>query len=128
MPRAIRKSIPQPEWAKSVVRLRAGLVLNQGAFGHAFHCSAMAVSRWERGVSEPQSHIYIEKGRLAARGTAPARTSAASADATSGNREGRWWSEEARRVSVSDYSLAENRCSVTRRKMRERRVAARRRY
>src|SRR5258708_19665538 len=65
MPRSIGKSIPQPEWAKSVVRLRAGLVLNQVAFGHAFHCSAMAVSRWERGVSEPPSHIYIEMGNLA---------------------------------------------------------------
>jgi hypothetical protein len=29
MARSIHKSIPQPEWAKSVVRLRAGLVLNQ---------------------------------------------------------------------------------------------------
>ena len=65
MPRSIRKSILQPEWAKSVVRLRAGLVLNQVAFGYAFHCSAMAVSRWERGVSEPPSHVYIEMGNLA---------------------------------------------------------------
>src|SRR5437762_8658086 len=65
MARSIRKSTPQPEWAKSVVRLRAGLVLNQVAFGHAFHCSAMAVSRWERGVSEPPSHIYIDMGNLA---------------------------------------------------------------
>jgi SOS-response transcriptional repressor LexA len=55
----------QPEWAKSVVRLRTGLALNQVAFGIAFHCSAMAVSRWERGISEPPSHIYIEMGNLA---------------------------------------------------------------
>src|SRR6202030_1321036 len=61
-----RKSNPsaQPEWAKSVVRLRTGLALNQVAFGNVFHCSAMAVSRWERGVSEPPSHIYIEMGNL----------------------------------------------------------------
>ncbi len=65
MARSIRKSIPQSEWAKSVVRLRAGLVLNQVPFGHAFDCSAMAVSRWERGVSEPPSNIYIEMGNLA---------------------------------------------------------------
>src|SRR5260370_7104206 len=64
MVRSIHKSISQPEWAKSVVRLRAGLVLNQTAFGQAFHCSAMAVSRWERGVSEPPSHIYIEMGNF----------------------------------------------------------------
>ena len=65
MPRSIRKSIPQPEWAKSVVCLRTGLALNQVEFGDSFHCSAMAVSRWERGVSEPPSHIYIEMGNLA---------------------------------------------------------------
>lgn len=65
--RSRRKSNPpvQPEWAKSVVRLRTGLALNQVAFGNVFHCSAMAVSRWERGVSEPPSHIYIEMGNLA---------------------------------------------------------------
>jgi hypothetical protein len=61
-----RKSNPsaQPEWAKYVVRLRTGLALNQVEFGNSFHCSAMAVSRWERGVSEPPSHIYIEMGNL----------------------------------------------------------------
>src|ERR1700739_5100188 len=61
------KSSPpgQPEWAKSVLRLRMGLELNQLEFGNAFHCSAMAVSRWERGVSEPPSHTYIEMGNLA---------------------------------------------------------------
>jgi len=61
-----RKSNPsaQPEWAKSVVCLRTGLALNQVEFGNSFHCSAMAVSRWERGVSEPPSHIYIEMGNL----------------------------------------------------------------
>jgi len=47
-----------------VVRLRTGLALNQVEFGNSFHCSAMAVSRWERGVSEPPSHIYIEMGNL----------------------------------------------------------------
>jgi SOS-response transcriptional repressor LexA len=61
-----RKSNPSTpaEWAKSVVRLRTGLALNQVEFGNVFHCSAMAVSRWERGVSEPPSHIYIEMGNL----------------------------------------------------------------
>src|SRR5438477_4015319 len=53
------------DWAKSVARLRKGLSLNQVEFANAFHCSAMAVSRWERGVSEPPSHIYIEMGNLA---------------------------------------------------------------
>src|SRR6266478_8295587 len=65
MPRSIRKSIPHPEWAKSVVCLRTGLALNQVVFGDSFHCSAMAVSRWERGISEPPSHTYIELGNIA---------------------------------------------------------------
>ena len=67
MARSRRKSNPSTpaEWAKSVVRLRTGLALNQVEFGNTFHCSAMAVSRWERGVSEPPSHIYIGMGNLA---------------------------------------------------------------
>src|SRR5882724_6185693 len=65
MARSIRKSIPQPEWAKSVARLRTGLAFNQVEFSNTCHCSAMAVSRWERGVSEPPSHVYIEMGNLA---------------------------------------------------------------
>jgi SOS-response transcriptional repressor LexA/DNA-binding transcriptional regulator YiaG len=65
--RSRRKSNPsvQPEWARCIVRLRTGLALNQVAFGNVFHCSAMAVSRWERGVSEPPSHVYVEMGNLA---------------------------------------------------------------
>ena len=65
MAKSIPKSIPRAEWSKSIFRLRSGLVLNQIGFGNLFHCSAMAVSRWERGVSEPPSHTYIEMGNLA---------------------------------------------------------------
>jgi len=54
----------RPEWAKAIVRLRKGLGLSQVAFGDTFDCSAMAVSRWERGISEPPSNIYIEMGNL----------------------------------------------------------------
>ncbi len=65
MAKSISKSIPRGEWSKSIFRLRSELVLNQVGFGNLFHCSAMAVSRWERGVSEPPSHTYIEMGNLA---------------------------------------------------------------
>jgi len=65
MAKSIPESIPRAEWSKSIFRLRSGLVLNQIGFGNLFHCSAMAVSRWERGVSEPPSHTYIEMGNLA---------------------------------------------------------------
>jgi len=66
MARSIRRlTSPQPEWAKTIVRLRHRLGLNQVVFGDSFHCSAMAVSRWERGISEPPSHTYIELGNIA---------------------------------------------------------------
>src|SRR5580704_10538381 len=39
--------------------------LDQMAFGEGLHCSAMTVSRWERGVQEPPSNAYIALGNLA---------------------------------------------------------------
>jgi transcriptional regulator with XRE-family HTH domain len=67
MARSIRPSanFAPPEWAKTVVRLRKQLGFPQATFGNTFHCSAMAVSRWERGISEPPSHTYIEMGNAA---------------------------------------------------------------
>jgi phage repressor protein C with HTH and peptisase S24 domain len=55
----------RPEWSKAVLRLRTLLNLNQAAFGQRFDLSAMAVSRWERGISEPPSRTYIEMGNIA---------------------------------------------------------------
>ncbi len=56
---------PSRSGQNQLARLRTGLALNQVEFGNTFHCSAMPVSRWERGVSEPPSHVYIEMGNLA---------------------------------------------------------------
>ncbi len=47
-----------------VHRVREKLHLDQSEFAKRFHCSAMAVSRWERGVQEPPSQAYIELGNL----------------------------------------------------------------
>jgi len=55
----------KPEWAAMISRLRNRMALNQTAFGHEVHSSAMGVSRWERGAQEPPSHSYIELGNLA---------------------------------------------------------------
>ena len=52
-------------WAKMVSELRNRLQLSQTDFGQMVHSSAMAVSRWERGVQEPPSGIYIELGNIA---------------------------------------------------------------
>ena len=68
MARSIRRraaNFATPDWAKTIVRLRKQLGFHQATFGNTFHCSAMAVSRWERGISEPPSHTYIEMGNTA---------------------------------------------------------------
>jgi SOS-response transcriptional repressor LexA len=54
-----------PEWACAIFRLRQDMHLDQAAFGERLQCSAMTVSRWERGAQEPPSHAYIELGNLA---------------------------------------------------------------
>jgi SOS-response transcriptional repressor LexA len=56
---------PKPDWAIKVLVLRERLQLNQTAFGQVLQCSAMAVSRWERGVQQPPSRSYIEIGNIA---------------------------------------------------------------
>src|SRR6202167_1754243 len=55
----------RPEWATRISDLRSQLALSQTSFGQKLQSSAMAVSRWERGVQEPPSHSYIEIGNLA---------------------------------------------------------------
>src|SRR5579872_5017690 len=59
------QSSTKPDWASMISRLRKHLGMNQSAFGHEVHSSAMGVSRWERGAQEPSSHSYIELGNLA---------------------------------------------------------------
>jgi SOS-response transcriptional repressor LexA/DNA-binding XRE family transcriptional regulator len=56
---------PKPDWATAISELRTRLNLSQTAFGERLHLSAMAVSRWERGVQEPPAGSYIELGNLA---------------------------------------------------------------
>jgi SOS-response transcriptional repressor LexA len=67
MPSKLSKSKPpsRPEWATKISDLRSQLRLSQTSFGQKLQSSAMAVSRWERGVQEPPSHNYIEIGNLA---------------------------------------------------------------
>ncbi len=59
------QSAAKPDWASMIFRLRNKMSMNQSAFGHEVHSSAMGVSRWERGAQEPSSHSYIELGNLA---------------------------------------------------------------
>lgn len=55
----------KPEWARVVGKLREALRLSQTGFGERLRCSAMSVSRWERGVLEPSPGQYLHLGNLA---------------------------------------------------------------
>lgn len=55
----------RPAWSIKIENLRRGRNLNQAEFGGQLGISAMAVSRWERGVAEPSGEIYIRLGNLA---------------------------------------------------------------
>lgn len=52
------------EWAKRILALRRRLKLSQSDLGKQMNASAMAVSRWERGVQEPPANVYIQLGNL----------------------------------------------------------------
>src|ERR1700761_1960781 len=65
MPTLRSKIEARPAWAARVLGLREHLGMSQSAFGQKLQSSAMAVSRWERGVQEPPSHSYLEIGNLA---------------------------------------------------------------
>jgi len=55
----------RPEWALRIEHLRGALGLSQTALAQRLKVSAMAVSRWERGVNEPPTSCYIGLGKLA---------------------------------------------------------------
>lgn len=57
-------SDPKLEWARRISAVRRGLKISQTELGRQMNASAMAVSRWERGVQEPPANIYIQLGNL----------------------------------------------------------------
>jgi SOS-response transcriptional repressor LexA len=52
------------EWANRINALRLRMGLSQSELGKRLDTSAMAVSRWERGVQEPPANINIQLGNL----------------------------------------------------------------
>jgi transcriptional regulator with XRE-family HTH domain len=56
---------PKPVWATAIFELRQRLNLSQATFAEWLHCSAMTISRWERGHQEPTAGGYIDLGNLA---------------------------------------------------------------
>lgn len=57
--------LAHPEWARKIQDLRHKLGLSQTAFADLLRVSAMAVSRWERGINKPPGEAYIALGKLA---------------------------------------------------------------
>jgi len=65
MQRKSKKHNGIPEWAARVENLRRHLKLSQSGLGQQLQYSAMAISRWERGIQEPPADCYIKLGELA---------------------------------------------------------------
>jgi len=65
MPRKSSRRRSTPEWAEQIEQLRHRLNLSQSRLGQQLQYSAMAISRWERGLQEPPADCYIKLGDLA---------------------------------------------------------------
>ena len=52
------------EWASRIIALRRRMGVSQSELGKQLNSSAMAVSRWERGVQDPPADIYIQLGNI----------------------------------------------------------------
>jgi SOS-response transcriptional repressor LexA len=53
------------EWAERITKFREGQGLSQAALAKRLNVSPMAPSRWERGINEPSSEIYMQLGKMA---------------------------------------------------------------
>ena len=65
MAKAISKNSAIPGWAKRIESFRLSLRMSQAQLSEEMQYSAMAISRWERGIQEPPAEIYIKLGKLA---------------------------------------------------------------
>src|SRR5690349_12366275 len=53
-----------PEWAREITTLRERLGINQAELARRMECSAMTISRWERGLLQPSAEHFIQLGNL----------------------------------------------------------------
>ena len=58
------KNSALPEWATQVTALRVSLKINQAELARTLECSAMTVSRWERGLLQPSAQHFIQLGNM----------------------------------------------------------------
>ena len=59
------KSTFLPEWGLQITALRERLGVNQAELARRMECSAMTISRWERGLLQPSAEHFIQLGNLA---------------------------------------------------------------
>ena len=59
-----KRNTTDREWASRIIALRRRMSVSQSELGKQLNSSAMAVSRWERGVQEPPANIYIQLGNI----------------------------------------------------------------
>lgn len=52
------------EWASQITKLRERLQINQAELARRMQCSAMTISRWERGLLQPSAEHFIQLGNL----------------------------------------------------------------
>lgn len=53
-----------PEWVSQITALRERLGINQAELARRLECSAMTISRWERGLLQPSAEHFIQLGNL----------------------------------------------------------------
>jgi hypothetical protein len=63
--RAKRAKAAVPESSQKIADFRTSLNLSQSEFAKRLGSSAMAVSRWERGIQQVPANIYVRLGNLA---------------------------------------------------------------
>jgi phage repressor protein C with HTH and peptisase S24 domain len=63
MPKRLKRT-SLPEWALQITTLRERLEINQAELARRMQCSAMTISRWERGLLQPSAEHFIQLGNL----------------------------------------------------------------
>ena len=63
MRRKAKRESP-PEWVLQITALRERIGINQAELARRLECSAMTISRWERGLLQPSAEHFIELGNL----------------------------------------------------------------
>lgn len=58
------------EWASQITTLRERLKINQAELARRMECSAMTISRWERGLLQPSAEHFVQLGNLGSKNEA----------------------------------------------------------